>query len=118
MSQIIINEHDEQNQVATNLGWSEFCEWAETLDLNKYFEVQHLVLHGWERDLTELADELEQAIEENPLSDNVSRTAKAIIDFIHKHKSEIVMITNGVEADVRRRRAKRKSGDDESLRRS
>jgi hypothetical protein len=99
MSQVITNEHGDQAQVATNMGWSNFCDWAATLDTSQYTEIKHLAQHGWERDLHDLADELEEALQTHPPPESVTHTVQAIIDFIHKHDSEVAMISNGVEAD-------------------
>ncbi len=98
MSYEIMTEDQEGTAVATNTGWSDFCEWAETLDLENYFEVRHLAEHGFEKDLKELAEEIDEGLEEFPPDvKGVEDTARGIIAFINENPdAEMVMVTNGV----------------------
>ncbi len=98
MSYEIMTEDKEATSVATNTGWSDFCEWGESLDLENYFEVHHLVEHGWEKDLKELAEEIDEGLEEFPPDvKGVEDTARGIITFINENtEAEMVMVTNGV----------------------
>ena len=100
MSQYISDENGEQDQVASNLGWSLFCEWAETLDPIKFLEVRHLCEQGWEQDLDDLAEQLQEGIETEGVSPDIIDIAEGIIAFIDDGEvddREIVMITNGIE---------------------
>lgn len=99
MSYDIVNEHGDGDQVATITGWSDFCDWADTLDIDKYPEIKHFCVQGWERDLDELRDQLEEASKVAGVSVDIVSTASGIIDFINNHPSEIVMIGNGQDPD-------------------
>ena|SRR5208282_3778901 len=100
MSQYISDENGEQDQVASNLGWSLFCEWAETLDPVKFLEVRHLCEQGWEQDPEDVAEQLQEAVEIEGTTPDIIDTAERIIAFIDDEEAEdreLIMITNGID---------------------
>ncbi len=37
----------EPQQIATNSGWGDFCHWVDTLSVEDYRDLIHLVQYGW-----------------------------------------------------------------------
>lgn len=98
MSQYISDEHGNQGQVATNSGWSEFCEWVAKLDAVKFLEVRHLCEQGWEQDLDDLAVEVQEAIDDLEPSADIIDIGESIVGFLDDGEDrELVMITNGID---------------------
>jgi len=95
LSYEITNEHGEGDQVASNLGWNEFSDWALSLPVSDYPEIHHLVQYGWERDLSDLQAQIRKAVKETKPKKDIASVAIGIVKHLVKHKSEIVMITNG-----------------------
>jgi hypothetical protein len=98
LSQYIATENeDESDQIASNLGWNEFCDWARTLSLDDYFEVRHLADHAWERDLADLREQLQRAVTESPPVSTVKTVAEGIITFLDVHEdAEIITVGDGL----------------------
>lgn len=100
MSQYISTEREELQQVASNLGWSEFCEWVDTLDLEDYPALHHLRQHGFDNDPDELLGDVEDAIAEGSPSDDIRSVAQGIADFLHEHQDAgIILVSNGMTSD-------------------
>src|SRR6185437_2743751 len=84
-------------QVASNLGWSEFSEWVGTLDREEYPTLHHLVAFGFANDAGDLLDEIDEAVEASPPSEDVADIAEELADFLEgKDDAEIVVISNGM----------------------
>lgn len=88
----------EQKHLASNLGWSEFCQWAESLDSEQFPEVLHLSQHGWEQELESLIQQLEQSPE--PESENVGSTRESLIAILSgRGTADVLLVTDGMGPD-------------------
>lgn len=86
------------DQVATNDGWADYCDWVDDLDSGVYPDIAHLDDWGWCQNLPELETQLRTAIEETPPEDedtlDVANGLLAIITG--RGDAEVITITNGV----------------------
>ena len=109
MSQYISTENNELDQIASNQGWSDFCDWVKTLPMDDYPSLCHLVEFGRDNDPELARDDIEDAIENYKPSDDVAETANGLVDFLATHlKAEIILVSNGMmagEAEVNDMRA-------------
>lgn len=101
MSQYVSTEAMEMEQVASNLGWSEFCDWVGTLEVEAHPALHELATFGYTNDAGELLDELDDAVEASPPpSADVADVAEELADFLEgKEDAEIVVISNGMTAE-------------------
>ena len=99
MSQYLTDENGEGNQVASNLGWSEFCEWAETTPAHDYPWLHHLINFGFANEAADLAEEIDDAVDDHPPdSADVESVAEAMAEALSgMEDAEIVIVSNGVE---------------------
>jgi hypothetical protein len=101
MSQYAINEDGEGAQVASNLGWSEFCEWVERLRLDDYPSLHHLVKFGRDNDIDDLAEDIRRALEARPPRADVRSVATGLIRILGSMTgADIIIITNGMTSDT------------------
>jgi hypothetical protein len=101
MSQYVLNQDEEGIQVASNLGWSDFCDWARDLPAEDYPSLHHLVEYGYDNDPEDLHDDIEDALENSPPDADVASTAEGLIGFLDSQlDAEIIIISNGMTADV------------------
>lgn len=85
----------DQRQIASNLGWSEFGDWCEEMDHEKYPKLVQLWEHGQSNDVEELANELHTAIEQEQISSDVKGSAELLLDALNANKNAgTVYITN------------------------
>lgn len=99
MSQYLTTEDQELTQVASNLGWSDFCDWAKSNDGEEFAELVAFVEDGDAYDLANLANEIRSAMSANPPESSVRDTIKGILSFLAANDgAEMVMVTNGVTA--------------------
>lgn len=98
MSQYISTEDGEQDQCASNVGWSDFCDWVNTLLIDDYPSLHHLCQFGYENDPEVCADELTGAIEhQTPEDDTVRTTAEGLLSWVKAHaKAEIIIVGDGI----------------------
>ncbi len=83
MSYEAILDTDEAIHVATNKGWNDVTRWIETLPHNGDFEpLHHLAEHGESKDLDELPDAIDEAIEKQIPSPSVRKTLAGLLAFI------------------------------------
>jgi hypothetical protein len=87
-----VDDHD-LGQVATIQGWSDFIEWANQ---QGYYEMAHLSQHGYSTNLSMLAAELGQALEESKPKEDVESTARGLEEIANSYpKAEILIISDG-----------------------
>lgn len=86
-------------QIASNVGWSEFGDWVETLD--GYTRINALWSDGFIEDIPGLRAELEHVLDSAPPTNkDVLSVADGIIHCIDAAgPAEIMMITSGVQID-------------------
>lgn len=97
MSQCVSTEAGEMVQVATNVGWSEFCDWVDATPMEDYPTLHHLTAFGFANDAEDLLGELDDAVDEHPPSDDVEDTADGLAEFLEAHAAaEIVIVSNGM----------------------
>jgi hypothetical protein len=97
MSQYVLNQDQEGVQVASNLGWSDFCDWVKDLDQEDYPSLHHLVEYGYDNDPEDLRDDIEDALEEHAPDPDVASTAEGLVDFLDTQlDAEIIIISNGM----------------------
>lgn len=92
---------EEQEQVASNKGWSDFGTWADALDHKQYPRVVHLWEHGWIEDVGALTQELTAAqTKAAPSDDTVAATLAGIIAAaITNADADAAVVTDGFSAD-------------------
>ena len=97
MSQYVLNQDEEGIQVASNQGWSDFCDWARDLGADDYPSLAHLVEYGYDNDPEDLRDDIEDALENHPPDPDVASTAEGLVDFLDTQlEAEIIIISNGM----------------------
>lgn len=100
MSQYVSTEEEELVQVASNLGWSEFCEWVDGTEVDDYPGLHHLRKFGYDNDPDELLADLEHAIEQADPPGDVESVAYGLVDFLHEHQdAEIILVGGGMTSD-------------------
>ncbi len=88
---------DKTIQIASNTGWFNASDWMEDLG-DEYPEIAHLVEHGWNEPASDVADELEDALANDPPDDDdVAKTVQGLIEFARsgEHDATLV-ISNGM----------------------
>lgn len=92
------DENGEGVQVASNTGWSEFCEWVDTTDVEDYPSLHHLTTFGFGNDPADLAEDIQVALDEDdPEDDDVKSVATGLIKALAAMKdAEIVIVSNGM----------------------
>lgn len=89
-------------QVATTQGWSDFFTWA---DDQGYFQLAHLVYHGYATKLAELADAIELSIAKSNPPPDIESIAREIQKIARENPRGKVLIVSDGTGDTR--------GDDE-----
>ncbi len=91
---------EEPSFLSSNLGWSEFCDWADSLP-PAAVEVVHLAEHGWSQNIDALAEQLRAAGNATSPEADVAATIRSLLDAIDARapESESVVITDGLSAD-------------------
>ncbi len=107
-----MTEDEEGVQVGTSQGWPQFCEWVDNLpdgdpdddegDEEPFGELKAFCEEGDAYDLANLADELREALKEDPPDEDVRSTARGVLAFLAANDgAEMVMVVNGmVDADL------------------
>lgn len=82
--------------VATNSGWSDFCDWTDALDLAIYPELIHLVDFGWVDNLPMLQKQIEDGIREIRPGASAMEVATGLLKELRKaKKAEYIIISDG-----------------------
>lgn len=102
MSVYLNIDGEDGEQLASNKGWSDFCEWVEGLDVDAFPELSILRDHGWTQEIPAMLAELDKAVAESPPSDEVpglAATIKALRDACASNKdAEVFTIGDGFAA--------------------
>ena len=86
-------DDEDCGQVATTQGWSDLFDWA---DAQGYFELAHLVRHGYATRLKVLAKEINAAIAKSNPSEDIVATARGIEEIARSRpKGKILIVTDG-----------------------
>ena len=100
MSQYVTDENHQGVQVASNLGWSNFCDWVDSTDMEDYPWLHHLAQFGFANEATDLADEIEEAAEENPPDEDTEDVAAGLVEFCRSvPDAEIILVNNGITSN-------------------
>jgi hypothetical protein len=98
MAQYISTEDMEMDQVATNQGWADFCDWARSA--KNAPELEHLASKGWANDFLALQEQIEEALEYDPPDEDVIDVAREIVRFAKIHDgAEMIAVSNGMTPD-------------------
>lgn len=82
--------------IATNRGYVDLCDWADTLDQEKYSRFVGLLKDGWDDELDLTIDDLKEAIKECPPPGDVAHTADVLLAALVKHEdTKVVVLTDG-----------------------
>ncbi len=93
-------DEDKSIQVASNTGWYNACDWMEGLDEEEYPEIANLNDEGICEVASEVADEFEKAMKDDPPDDDVAKTIKGLVKFIRGGDVDAVLvISNGMGGD-------------------
>ena len=84
-------------QIATNLGWTHFGNWADSIKSPKFPIIRKLWIDGECLDLPGLRKELEKALTQNVVAENCDQIADGIIHSIDAAgKADFLLVTNGM----------------------
>ena len=93
MTLYAVVDDEDLGQVATTKGWSDLFEWA---DAQGYFQLAHLVYHGYATDLKLLAREIEAAIAKSNPRPDVETTARGIQEICRaRPEGKVLIVTDG-----------------------
>lgn len=92
----VIVDTKECGQVATTTGWSEFFDWA---DVQGYFELAHLVYHGFATRLNLLVNDIDAAIAKSNPPPDVKSIARAIQKIARANPQGKVLIVSDGDGD-------------------
>jgi hypothetical protein len=98
---IYFDETGYGGDVATITGYDNLCRWIDSLDEKAFPLLHELRENGIAHPITEIGDQLETAlIDEPPKDQYVEKTASNILDIIDAHLDTdiVLVITDDVEA--------------------
>lgn len=84
----------EPTQVASNLGWSEFCDWVDGLDVDGADAVVHLREYAWSDDLAAMYSQLTDSLKADKPDADVESVATTILDMIDDTADDGVLTIN------------------------
>jgi hypothetical protein len=91
------NKTDGQFPLASNRGWSEFGDWAETLDWKTYPTLANLWYYGWVP-VAPLREHLTAVLRDSPPSEkSVRATARNLLRLVRGLRGSAVAVTNGTD---------------------
>jgi len=86
------DENGNQYQISSNLGWSEFGEWVESLTAMP--ALKSLYEHGVSEDIPAVTQDLSEAIEsESPENEDVLSTAELFLDALNANQDAELLLT-------------------------
>lgn len=98
MSMYVTFDEGDGDQVATNTGWGDLVRWVADLDPDDYPLLCQLADHGETTSASDLATEIEAAIEESP-PDEVEGLASTLDGFLSileaNADADAVFVTDG-----------------------
>lgn len=100
MSQYVTDENHEGVQVASNLGWHDFCDWALRFDAAEFPWLTHLAREGYANEATDLADEIERAADQDPPDEDTEDVAAGLVEWLRTvPDAEIILVNNGITSN-------------------
>lgn len=91
---------ERQEQIASNMGWGEFCDWVDGLEVDAADEVIHLREYGWTDEPGIAADQLRDALSQSPPDANTQSVAAALGRvLVAAQADDVVAITDGMTGD-------------------
>jgi hypothetical protein len=93
---------EEQQQLASIQGWSDFKDWAEDIDLEQFWEIAELAANGVSEDLPKLEEQLQQARNDSePESLSVTNTLDNLINLLSTRPAGAAsaFVTDGLGPD-------------------
>lgn len=98
MSVYLTFDESAGEQVASNLGWTDFGNWVDDLDVGQFPHVVSLWEHGYTNEISKLIAELKIAIEQSePTAKGLAKTIDQLIEMLHFEKNqEVVFINDGM----------------------
>lgn len=84
--------------VATMQGWSVFCQWIESLDLDLP-QLRQLASFGWSQNLDGLEADLKSAIDDGADADNADVANGLLAMLAAKADAEVICVTDGCGVD-------------------
>lgn len=80
--------------VATNSGWRDFCEWVRGFPAK---ELNHLADYGWSDNWSLLKRELSFALERGHPTADQSSIGTGLLDVLANHKSgDVLVVSDGI----------------------
>lgn len=81
------------HQIASSRGWPEFAEWVDGLDEFDYPNLHALTDQGWCNRTDDVADEIEEALDEvPPVRRSVEKTARQILELFDDYSGSSAII--------------------------
>lgn len=87
MSRYAEFQNAEQYQVASNLGWTEFGNWVESLPAESVPELRRLWETGSSEEIPELTRQLEGAIRSNEPKADVWSTCRVLLEALRANQT-------------------------------
>jgi len=82
-------------RVATNHGWSEFCDWVRFK--GRWPAVLHLTEHGWSEDLVRLEYDLRLGLRSQPPDDDTLRVVANLLNVLkNRGNATVLTVTLGL----------------------
>lgn len=87
-----------ESDLASNIGWSRFVDWARLLNPNEFPDLIHLAEYGICQDVPKLQEQLASALEKaKPVRGNVVHTINNLKSLLENRESAgCVMVSNGL----------------------
>jgi len=93
---IQFDEDGNQYQVASNLGWSEFGDWVDGLDAEKYPQLVQLWEHGVSEDVPAITAEITTALaDDDPDDPNIKDVAESVLHALNANPTAETVLTTG-----------------------
>lgn len=93
MSMEAIIDDEPMDQVATNTGWFEFCDWADAQ--TDCEALRHLSFYGHTQRLKQLTDEIDVALAKSPPDPDVESVARGLQEIVRARPNGEVLIVTG-----------------------
>lgn len=86
--------------LATFRGWADFKLWICGFEDKEFFHTKHLIDHGWDQELPQMLEDLQEMLRHNP----PAHIASTIKDLVHTIKSgpknpDVIVLTDGSVED-------------------
>jgi len=90
-------DNDESIHYATNRGVADVREWVKSLPAKPFAALRTLVTEGVSRDVDELPELFEEALEEMPPDPSIETTVRGLVKFLKSNPdANELIISNGV----------------------